>query len=266
MIRPAGRDYGRTMQTMLTAGTDKIWVEDSDGSGPPLLLLHEGVGDARMWDPVWEQLTASFRAIRYDVRGYGRSPQPTENFTLLGDAQSVLDQLGVGSAHVVGCSMGGLTALELALAQPERVRTLVLLCPGIGGYPYPEQPELEAQYESLAAAGDQDGLLRLGLEQWAAAGPDPLITELMRSAQRAWAGEEQFEQAGEPTYDRLSELRAPTVLMVGDKDEPGLIASNEAAAARIPGCELIRMPGVDHYPTVRVPALVLDTILRHCTD
>jgi 3-oxoadipate enol-lactonase len=254
------------MQTMLTIGADKIWVEDSDGSGPPLFLLHEGVGDARMWDPVWEQLTARFRAIRYDVRGFGRSPEPTENFTLLGDAQSVLDQLGVGSAHVAGCSMGGLTALELALTRPDRMRTLVLLCPGIAGYPYPEYSELEAQFEALEAAGDQDGLLRLSLEHWAAAGPDPLITELMRSAQRAWAGEQQFEQAGEPVYDRLGELRIPTVLMVGDSDEPGLIASNEAAAARIPGCELIRMPGVDHYPTVRVPELVLDTIVRHCTD
>lgn len=159
------------MQTMLTAGTDKIWVEDSGGSRPPMLLLHEGVGDARMWDPLWDQLAASFRAIRYDVRGFGRSPEPTENFTLLGDAEAVLDQLGVDSAHVVGCSMGGLTALELALAQPGRVRTLVLLCPGIGGYPYPEHPELEAQYEAMAAAGDHDGLLRLSLEQWAAAGP-----------------------------------------------------------------------------------------------
>jgi pimeloyl-ACP methyl ester carboxylesterase len=254
------------MQTMLTVGTDKIWIEDSGGSGPPLFLLHEGVGDARMWDPLWDQLTASFRAIRYDVRGFGRSPEPTENFTLLGDAQSVLGQLDIDNAHVVGCSMGGLTALELALAQPDRMRTLVLLCPGIGGYPYPEHPELEAQFEALKAADDQDGMLRLSLELWAAAGPDPLITDLMRSALRAWDGEERFEQAGEPTYDRLGELRVPTVLMVGDKDEPGLIASNEAAAARILGCELIRMPGVDHYPTVRAPKLVLDTILRHCTD
>jgi 3-oxoadipate enol-lactonase len=254
------------MQTMLTAGADKIWVEDTGGSRPPLFLLHEGVGDARMWDPVWEPLTASFRTIRYDVRGFGRSPEPTENFTLLGDALSVLDQLGVESAHVAGCSMGGMTAIELALAQPDRVRALVLLCPGITGYPYPELPELEAQFEALAAAGDQDGLVSLSLELWAAAGPDPLVTELMRSAQRARAGEEEFEQAGEPVYDRLGELRVPTVLMVGDKDDPGLIASNEAAAARIPGCELIRMPGADHYPTVRSPALVLDTILRHCAD
>src|SRR5215469_15431637 len=173
------------MPTMLTAAADKIWIEDSGGSGPPLLLLHEGVGDARMWDPVWDQLTSSFRAIRYDVRGYGRSPEPTENFTLLADAQLVLDQLGVDSMHVVGCSMGGLTGLELALAQPDRVRTPVLLCPGIGGYPYPEHPELEAQYEALEATGDQDGLLRLCLEEWAAAGPDPLVTDMMRSAMRA---------------------------------------------------------------------------------
>jgi pimeloyl-ACP methyl ester carboxylesterase len=252
------------MQSMVTAGADTIWAEDSGGDGPVLLLLHEGVGDSRMWDPVWEELTARFRVIRYDVRGFGRSPAATEEYTLLGDARAVLDHFGVASAHIAGCSMGGLTALELALAEPDRVQSLVLLCPGIGGYPYPDRPELEAQYEALAAAGDEDGLLRLGLEQWGAAGPDPLITELMRSALRAWENEERFEQEGEPTYDRLGEIRVPVVLMVGDKDDPGLIASNESAASRIPGCELIRMPGVDHYPTVREPKLVIETIARHC--
>jgi 3-oxoadipate enol-lactonase len=254
------------VQTMLAVGADKIWAEDSGGSGPALVLLHEGVGDARMWDSIWAELTASFRAIRYDVRGFGRSPAATEEFTLLGDLRSVLGQLGVADAHVAGCSMGGGTALEFALAEPSRVSSLVLLCPGIGGYPYPETPELDAECEALSAAGDEDGLLRVLLGVWGAAGPDPLVTELMRSAMRAWEGEDQFEKPGEPAFDRLGKLRVPTVLMVGDKDEPGLIASNEAAAARIPGCELIRMPGVDHYPTVRAPNLVAETILRHCAS
>jgi len=252
------------MQTMLAVGADKIWAQDSGGSGPVLLLLHEGVGDSRMWDPVWAELTASFRAIRYDVRGFGRSPAATEDFTLLGDLRSVLKQLGVANAHVAGCSMGGGTALEFALAEPERVTTLVLLCPGIGGYPYPENAELEAECDALAAAGDQDGLLRVLLGVWGAAGPDPLVADLMRSAIRAWEGEDRFEKPGEPTFHRLGELQVPTVLMIGDKDEPGLIASNKAAAARITGCELIWMPGVDHYPTVREPKLVTETILRHC--
>ncbi len=87
----------------------------------------------------------------------------------------------------------------------------------------------------------------------------------MRSAVRAWENEERFEQRGEPVHDRLGELRVPVVLMVGDRDNPGLIASNESAAERIPGCELIRMPGVDHYPTIRAPRLVTETILRTCT-
>lgn len=253
------------MQTMVSVGADKIWAEDSGGEGPVLVLLHEGVGDARMWDPVLDELTRSCRAIRYDVRGFGRSPAATEEFTLLGDLTAVLGQFDVARAHVVGCSMGGGTALEFALAEPDRVRSLVLLCPGIGGYPYPDRPDLDAACDALAAAGDDEGIARLLLGVWGAAGEDPLVTELMHSAMRAWEGEEQFEREGEPTFDRLHDVRVPTVIMVGDRDDPGLIASNEEAARRIPGCELIRMPGADHYPTVREPKLVAATILGHCT-
>jgi 3-oxoadipate enol-lactonase len=252
------------MQTMLPVGADKIWAEDSGGPGPVLVLLHEGVGDSRMWDPVWHDLASGCRVIRYDVRGFGRSPAATEEFTLLGDLMAVLDHFDVASAHLAGCSMGGGTALEFALAEPGRVRSLVLLCPGIGGYPYPETPELDAACDALAAAGDDEGIMRLLLGVWGKAGDDPLVTDLMRSAMRAWEGEEQFELEGEPTFGRLGDLSVPTVLMVGDKDDPGLIASNEEAAARITGCELIRMPGIDHYPTVRVPKLVAETIVRHC--
>lgn len=253
-----------TMQTMLPVGADRIWAEDSGGSGPVLVLLHEGVGDSRMWDSMWSDLASACRVIRYDVRGFGRSPAATQEFTLLGDLLAVLDHFHVASAHVTGCSMGGGTALELALAEPGRVKSLVLLCPGVGGYDYPETPELDAACDALAEAGDDEGIMRLLLDVWGRAGDDPLVTDLMRSAMRAWEGEEQFELDGEPTFDRLGDLRVPTVLMVGDMDDPGLIASNEEAAQQIPGCELIRMPGVDHYPTVRAPVLVAETILRHC--
>jgi pimeloyl-ACP methyl ester carboxylesterase len=86
----------------------------------------------------------------------------------------------------------------------------------------------------------------------------------MRSAVGGWKSDAQWQQDGEPVLDRLGDISVPTVIMVGDKDVPALIASNEEAASRIPGCELIRMPGVDHYPTARVPQLVLDAILSHC--
>jgi pimeloyl-ACP methyl ester carboxylesterase len=216
-----------------------------------------------MWDPVCPELTAAHRVVRYDVRGFGRSAAATEEFTLLGDLTAVLDHFDIPSAHLAGCSMGGGTALEFALAQPDGVHSLVLLCPGVGGYPYPETPEIDEACEALAAAGDDEGIVRILLDVWGRAGDDPLVTDLMRAAMGAWEGEEEFELEGEPTFDRLGELDVPTVLMVGDMDDAALIASNEEAARRIPGCELIRMPGVDHYPTVRAPKLVADTILRH---
>ena len=87
------------MQTMVRVGSDSVWAEDSGGGGPLLVLLHEGIGDSRMWDPLWPQLTAAARVIRYDVRGFGRSPAATENFALLGDLRTILDHFGVASAH-----------------------------------------------------------------------------------------------------------------------------------------------------------------------
>jgi 3-oxoadipate enol-lactonase len=249
------------MQTVVQVGSDKLWAEDSGGSGPVLVLLHEGIADARMWDPLWPELTAAGRVIRYDVRGFGRSPAATQDFTLLGDLRAVLDHFGVASAHVAGCSMGGDTALELALAEPDRVRSMVLLCPGIGGYPYPEElDQLRAEYAALEAAGDEDGLVRLGMRVWGAAGPSAFAEDLMRSAVRAGPSE-RFVQAGEPVFDRLAEVRTPTVIMVGDKDRAPLIAANEEAARRIPGGRLVMMPGVDHFPTVREPELVAEATL-----
>jgi 3-oxoadipate enol-lactonase len=253
------------MQTMVPVGADTVWAEDSGGSGTPLVLLHEGVGDSTMWDPIWAELTAVFRTIRYDIRGFGRSPAATEEFSLLLDLLAVLDHFGVRAVYLAGCSMGGTAALEFALAEPRRAESLVLLAPGITGYPQPSEPELEAEFEALGAVGDDDGLADLIVRIWGAAGPSPAVLEQARSAVRAYRSQDLYLREGEPVFDRLAHVSAPTVMMVGDKDVPGLIASNEAAAERIPGCELIRMPGVDHYPTFREPRLVLDTILRRFT-
>jgi 3-oxoadipate enol-lactonase len=249
---------------MVPAGADKIWAEDSGGAGPVLVLLHEGVGDSRMWDPVWAELAARFRVIRYDVRGYGKSPLATQEYSLLGDLRTVLRHFGVSHAHLAGCSMGGLTAIEFTLTEPDRVQSLVLLCTGVSGYRYPDEPELDAQCEALAAAGDLAGVARILLTLWGAAGEDPLVTDLMLSSLRGTENEEQFQQAGEPVLGRLGEIRAPAVVMIGDRDYPPCIEGNTEAARLIPGCDLIWMPGVDHYPTVRAPQLVTETIIRHC--
>jgi 3-oxoadipate enol-lactonase len=250
------------MQTMVPAGADALWAEDSKGAGPALVLLHSGISDARLWDPVWPDLTAGFRVIRYDSRGFGRSPAATEPFTELGDLRAVLDHFGVDRPHLAGCSQGGGTAAELALADPGRVRSLVLLCPGFTGYRWPPEPEFEASEAALRAAGDADGLLRLWLGRWAAAGAGPFVADLMRAGLAAESSEA-LCRTDEPVFGRLGDLAVPALIMVGDRDTPALIASNVQAAERIPRATLIRMPGVDHYPPVRDPAAVIAAIRAH---
>jgi 3-oxoadipate enol-lactonase len=253
---------------MIPVEGGSLWADDSGGDGPPLVLLHPGVGDSRIWDPVLGALTAAYRVIRYDARGFGRSPAPTVKFSLLGDFVTVLGHYGLDRVAVVGCSQGGACALGLALDQPARVSALALLCPGIPGYPWPEEPaadepdELEAGYERALAAGDVDVLAGVMQRVWAGAGPTPAVMEQLRSAARAVITTGDLEQEDPPVFDRLGSIDVPSSLLVGEADYPPLIESNRQAAARIPGCELTVVPGMDHLPPLRDPGAVLASITR----
>jgi 3-oxoadipate enol-lactonase len=246
---------------MIAVDGGEVWADDSQGSGPPVVLLHPGVGDSRIWEPVLPALTASYRVIRYDARGFGRSPAPAVKFSLLADLITVLGHYGLDRAALVGCSQGGGSALGLAIEQPARVTALVLLCPGVPGYQWPEEPgELDAEYERALETGDVDALAGLMQGVWAGAGPAAAVTEQLRSAARAVLSSGDLEQPDPPVFDRLGEISVPTSLLVGDADYPPLIQANRQAAARIPGCELTVVPGMDHLPPLREPDLVLSTI------
>jgi 3-oxoadipate enol-lactonase len=91
---------------MIAVEGGEVWADDSGGDGPPVVLLHPGVGDSRIWDPVRPGLTASYRVIRYDARGFGRSPAPTVKFSLFADLITVLDGYGLDRTAIVGCSQG----------------------------------------------------------------------------------------------------------------------------------------------------------------
>ena len=250
------------MQTLVPVGQDEIWVEDSEGEGPAVLLLHPGIADSRAWDPIWPQLAQRCRPIRFDVRAYGRSPAATTDYTIVDDALAVLDHCGVRSAHLVGASMGGGASMDLAVLHPDRVLSLTLLCPGVNGYAWPDEPELEAEWDALVAVDDQEGLFQFGMRLWAAAGADPVVESLMRAAGEAQANEERFQRKVEPTFHRLGEIDLPTVMVVGDVDNPTLVEADLAAAQLIPRCRLVTMPGVDHLPMLREPEWTLRLMLE----
>lgn len=244
----------------------EVWAYDSGQPSPDaatLVLLHPGVGDSTIWGPVLPQWTAKYRVVCFDVRGFGRSPAPTVEYSTVEDLSTVIDHCGLGQVHLVGTSMGGGTSIAYALAHPDRVASLVLLCPGIPGYAWPDDPN-DAEFEDLVVSRNLDGLYELGSRTWAAAGPDEDVERLLRRAVQGWLTEIEYERPEADVFSRLGELTAPTVLLVGDLDRPELVECNLQAAQRIPGCRLVTVPGVDHFPTIRVPELVARTVLEHC--
>lgn len=247
------------IETMVAVDGGEVWADDSGGDSPPLVLLHPGVGDSQIWAPLMPALTAEYRVIRYDARGYGRSPAPATKFTLLADLIAVLDHFELDRVPIVGCSQGGGSALGLALAQPRRVSALVLLCPGIPGYDRADEPEVGAAFEQAIPHG-VPAVAEVMLRLWGAAGRTPEVMEQLHSAARAGLSNDEFEEQDPPVFDRLGEIAVPTSLMVGDADRPWLIESNREAAERIPGCDFLEVAGLDHFPPLRVPDLVLRQI------
>jgi pimeloyl-ACP methyl ester carboxylesterase len=250
----------------------EVWAQDTgaDGqavAGPPVVLLHAGVGDSRLWDPVLPGLTAGgHRVISYDARGFGRSPAPTVSYTQAEDLGSVLDHFELSRVVLVGTSMGGRTAIDLTLNDPGRVAALGLVVPGVNGYPDLESREVTEEIGRLATAGDMEGLVAFGLRLWGAAGPDP-DTEaetMLRAAIPAWFTTHGHETEGAPAFDRLGELDLPCTLLLGERDQPQVIRCNEEMAARIPGCRLVRHPHCDHFPTLRAPEAVARLVTELC--
>jgi 3-oxoadipate enol-lactonase len=244
-------------ETMVDVGADTVWSDDSGGDRPPLVLLHPGVGDSRIWDGLMPALTASYRVIRYDARGFGRSPAPTEPFVLVDDLVTVLDHYRLDRVAVVGCSQGGDCAIALAVTRPQRVSALVLLCPGITGYPVPEDPEMSAR---MHAAETPEALADVIVELWGRSGRTDEVVEQARSAARAWLGGDGLDRPGPAVFDRLGEITVPAALLVGDLDVDWLLDSNRQAAQRIPGVTYLEVPGVDHFPPLRIPDQVLALI------
>jgi 3-oxoadipate enol-lactonase len=251
------------MEVNIPVDGGEVWAEDTGGDGTPLILLHPGWGDSTIWDPMLGRLAARYRVIRYDARGYGRSPAPAGPYTQLADLSAVLDHLAVGRAALVGHSGGAGPAAGFALARPERVGALVLVAPGVHDYPWPEDDPYGKEFEALFTAGDREGLVRLGLRTWAAAGGDPAAQAQVSSAVTAFFRQGDHERPDPPVYPRLGEISAPSVLAIGDREYPMVRECAERIAGRIPGCRTVVMPGADHLLPLRAPGPLADLITEH---
>ncbi len=138
----------------------ELWHE-SAGDGPPILLLHAGVCDARMWERQMSSLADRHHVIRADLRGFGRSPFPPEKFSFAGDVVELIERFEVGPVLLLGASMSGRVALEVAVARPDLVEALILANAALPGWPWSEPfRAFEAEEEAALERGDWRGRWR----------------------------------------------------------------------------------------------------------
>jgi 3-oxoadipate enol-lactonase len=238
-----------------------------------LLLLHAGLADRRMWDPQWDELAERFTALRLDSRGFGESDDPMGPFTLHDDAIEVLDDAGIERASVVGCSMGGGAALDLALVAPERVESLVIANSTPSGWEHDD--EIKARWQEINTVFERDGVeaaSELEMQLWLDGfGREiPLDREIRDAAaaanlavfERQAAAEMEIEPGipDPPAIERLAELKPRTLVMIGGYDVPSSRAGCEAIVAGAT-TERVDFPHSAHLINVEQPREFLAELL-----
>jgi 3-oxoadipate enol-lactonase len=238
---------------MLVVGGDSLYYETA-GAGPPVVFVHGGFGDRRMWDDAFRALADSFRVVRYDLRGFGRSSMPDTAYSAAGDLVRLLDHLGIGRAHLVGNSMGGSLVLDAALLHPAHVRTLTVVASGPNGLEAP--PEAVQRVVAVFEAARRDGLdaaavLWLDHPMVRLTSRDPRTAPLLRTMVRDNARAFLMPFAhwpGDP-------LDPPASLVVaGADDTPLMRSAADTTAAGIAGAQQVVLPGADHLPQMTQPA------------
>lgn len=238
------------------------------GEGHPLVFLHAGIANLHMWDDQFRAFRDRYRVVRYDHRSFGQSSAPAGPASMVDDVYGLLRFLHIDKAYLVGCSMGGGAALDFTLAHPEMVDGLALVGAGVSGAPFEDDDATKAlEEETVAAAnaGDFDKANELEMREWVDGvgrtpdQVDPAFRAKVSAMNRALYDRHEemnaveWQQADPPAYPRLESVTTPTLVIVGDRDLPGVQQAADALAARIPGAKKVVMRDTAHLPSMELP-------------
>jgi pimeloyl-ACP methyl ester carboxylesterase len=249
---------------------------EREGAGLPVVFLHAGIADSRMWEPQVATLALQFDVVRPDTRGFGKSPLPPAPWSPVGDLLALVDELALKPAHLVGCSMGGSTAIDFALDHPGRVSKLVLVGSGISGFGHRQEHEhLFAAAEAAAKAGDLAKLNEEEMYLWldGPSRPRGYVKQPLRDLfldMNKLALHSDFEKwpprrADPPALERLSEITAPVLVVVGDRDVPTTLDAADMLMGSLPNARRAVIHDAAHLPNLEHPdefnRLVVDFLL-----
>jgi pimeloyl-ACP methyl ester carboxylesterase len=246
--------------TRIAAGTAVLEVETC-GRGSTVVLIHGGNTDRRMWDREFAAWSDAYRVIRYDVRGFGRSTRPAEPYASHEDLATILDSLGIRRVVIVGLSLGGRIAVDFALTHPDRVAGMVLVGPGLSGFPWARDadPSWTAigqaieRRDSTAAALHwlETPYMKPAMER-----PElrPLLRQLAVDNASSWVTKDSEQELDPPAYRRLSEIEVPTLIVVGQRDIADIQRIVAKIGSDIRGSSRVTIPGAGHMVNLERPA------------
>jgi 3-oxoadipate enol-lactonase len=244
----------------------RLYYETS-GNGPALVLIHAGFLDLRMWDPQVPVFSKTNRVIRYDVRGFGKSDIARNTYSDYKDLRALLYHLRVKTACLVGVSNGGRIAADFAVEYPSMLDHLVLVSPGMSGYKSsgPEEDKMWEEFDKQMKpqeVADREGravdAVEMDVNAWASA-QTPVNRERIRQialdnfhvhVENPW----KLQVPPEPrTFQRLRQIRIPTLVIIGDRDVPPQILLTDNIHSHIPGSKRLLIPGADHIANMSKP-------------
>lgn len=225
-----------------------------------VLIQGAQVGRA-LWDDEFAWLAKEHRVVRYDVRGFGDSGPESPGFQHHADLLVLLDRLGIERAHLVGLSLGGRIAVDFCLEHPERVRSLALIGPGLSGWHWSDDGGWE-DIDAAVAAGDAElaarrwlehAYLRPAMERRDAA---PRLRSLVLENRDVWTREHHEVPLDPPALERLDQVRAPALVLVGTRDVPDIQGIVERLERDVPDIERVDVKGAGHVLNLERPEVV----------
>ncbi len=240
------------------------------GVGPALVFAHGFTLDRRMWDDQLERFATDHRAVRYDLRGFGRSDVPTAvRFSNHDDLRLLLDHLGIERAHVCGLSSGGGLAIDFALEHPERVRSIIAISSALGGSTV-GLGSMTAPMVAMQEAGSRGDLAeakRIWIESplFEPANRDPAVAQRLAEMVGDWSGWQLTNQANHVDPDplpaqRLGQLRVPALVIVGALDHEFVQDVAVEIEAKAPNARRVVVPDAGHLTNMEAPDAVNDLI------
>jgi len=262
------------MDGFATVNGTRLYYEIA-GSGPPLVLIHGHGLDARMWDDQFAPFATHYRVIRYDLRGFGKSaPVADTPYTHEDDLAALLAHLAIARAAILGFSSGGGVAVDFVLVYPTMTRALIVVDAALGGHAWSE--EWRARWKSLRQTARTVGA-HAANQQWLAhplfapASEHPAIAARLRGMVMSysgwhWGNRDPQHGLDPPATERLRDITAPTLVILGARDLPDFHSIADRIAECIPEARTIILPNVGHMANMEAPEQFNAAVLAFLTS